>query len=68
MACGSEMHIGECEGPWPKAAESQALDIVVEAGSSSRREEQRPSGKGVVRRRSVSVDGCGGGSVNVWMG
>ena len=62
------MHIGKRKGPWPKAAESQARDIVVEAGSSSRREERRPSGKEVVRRRSVSVDGCGGGGVNVWMG
>ena len=59
------MSIGECESPGPKAAESQARDIGDETGSSNRREERRPSGKGVVRRRSVSVDECGGEGVYV---
>ena len=49
--------------PGPKAAESRDRDIRSEAESSSRSSERRQSGKGVVRRRIVSVDVCGGESV-----
>ena len=43
-------------GPGPKAAESQARYVGVEAKGSGRSSERRPSGKGVVRWRRVSVD------------